>query len=137
MKYKGFIHSKLPNIGSSIFSEMSDLARKHNAINLSQGFPGFGIDKNLGELVAKYIREDYNQYAPMQGILVLREQIAKITEQNYGIKVSPETEITVTSGATQAIYTVITALVNEEDEVIVFTPAYDSYIPAIELSKGK
>jgi methionine aminotransferase len=131
------ISSKLPKSGTSIFSVMSALANKQNAINLSQGFPSFDCNTHLKELVNKYIQDKKNQYAPMHGILALREAIAKKTEELYSAKYNPETEITLTAGATQAIYTAISALINEGDEVIVFEPAYDCYVPAIELNGGK
>ncbi|MFZ4612392.1 MAG: methionine aminotransferase [Bacteroidia bacterium] len=131
------ISSKLPKSGTSIFSVMSALANEQNAINLSQGFPSFDCNTHLKELVNKYIQDKKNQYAPMPGILALREAIAKKTEELYSAKYNPETEITLTAGATQAIYSAISALINEGDEVIVFEPAYDCYVPAIELNGGK
>jgi methionine aminotransferase len=131
------ISSKLPKSGTSIFSVMSALANEQNALNLSQGFPSFDCNTHLKELVNKYIQDKKNQYAPMPGILALREAIAKKTEELYSTKYNPETEITLTAGATQAIYTAISALINEGDEVIVFEPAYDCYVPAIELNGGK
>jgi methionine aminotransferase len=131
------ISSKLPKSGTSIFSVMSALANEQNALNLSQGFPSFDCNTHLKELVNKYIQDKKNQYAPMPGILALREAIAKKTEELYSAKYNPETEITLTAGATQAIYTAISALINEGDEVIVFEPAYDCYVPAIELNGGK
>jgi methionine aminotransferase len=131
------ISSKLPKSGTSIFSVMSALANEQNALNLSQGFPSFDCNTHLKELVNKYIQDKKNQYAPMPGILALREAIAKKTEELYSTKYNPETEITLTAGATQAIYSAISALINEGDEVIVFEPAYDCYVPAIELNGGK
>jgi methionine transaminase len=131
------ISSKLPKSGTSIFAVMSALASEQNALNLSQGFPSFDCNNNLKELVGKYIQDKKNQYAPMPGILALREAIAQKTEELYSAKYNPETEVTVTAGATQAIYTAISALINEGDEVIVFEPAYDCYVPAIELNGGK
>ena len=131
------ISSKLPKSGTSIFSVMSALANEQNALNLSQGFPSFDCNTHLKELVNKYIQDKKNQYAPMPGILALREAITQKTEELYSAKYNPETEITVTAGATQAIYTAISALINEGDEVIVFEPAYDCYVPAIELNGGK
>ncbi len=131
------ISSKLPKSGTSIFSVMSALANEQNALNLSQGFPSFDCNTHLKELVNKYIQDKKNQYAPMPGILALREAIAQKTEELYSAKYNPETEINVTAGATQAIYTAISALINEGDEVIVFEPAYDCYVPAIELNGGK
>ena len=130
------INSKLPNVGTTIFTVMSGLAKEYNAINLSQGFPDFDCDPLLLEMVKKYTLTDFNQYAPMPGALVLREQISQLLQNCYGATYHPDTEITVTAGATQGIYTSIAALVNKGDEVIVFEPAYDSYIPAIEVNGG-
>ena len=112
--------SKLPNVGTSIFTVMSGLAREHNAINLSQGFPDFNCDQKLLELTQKYTNEGFNQYAPMQGALVLREQIALLMQNCYGATYHPETEITITAGATQGIYTAISAFIKKGDEVIIF-----------------
>jgi len=130
------IKSKLPNIGTTIFTVMSGLAREHNAINLSQGFPDFSCSPKLLELAQKHMQAGFNQYAPMQGVIQLRERIAEIIETCYGKTFSPDTEITVTAGATQGIYTSIAALIDKGDEVIVFEPAYDCYIPAIEVHGG-
>ena len=130
------IRSKLPNIGTSIFAVMTEMANKHNALNLSQGFPDFNPPKKLIELVGKYMSKGFNQYAPMSGVLSLREKIAEKTEELYGHAYNPETEITVTAGATEAIFTAITAFVQEGDEVIVFEPAYDSYAPVIKANGG-
>lgn len=115
---------------------MSALANKHDAVNLSQGFPNYEIDKKLSKLVYYYMRSGLNQYAPMQGVLNLRIAIAQKIKNLYKITVDPESEITITAGATQAIYTMITAFVRSKDEVIVIEPAYDSYIPAIKLNGG-
>lgn len=128
--------TKLPKVGTSVFAVMSQLAQKHNAINLSQGFPDFPVSEQLIELVGKYMKEGHNQYAPMPGLLSLREMISEKTEKLYSAYYNPETEITVTAGATQAIFTAITAFIREGDEVIVFEPAYDSYVPAIRLAGG-
>tara|TARA_R110002050_G_scaffold94765_2_gene197192 strand:+ start:44777 stop:45922 length:1146 start_codon:yes stop_codon:yes gene_type:complete len=129
--------SKLPNVGTTIFSTMSALATKHKAINLSQGFPDFDSDQKLIDLVSKAMNSGYNHYAPMKGNLELREAIAKKFDLLYGTGYHPETEITVTAGATQAIFTIITTFIKPNDEVIVFKPAYDSYQPAVELNGGK
>ncbi len=129
--------SKLPNIGTTIFSVMSALANKHQAINLSQGFPNFKSDQKLIDLVSKAMNSGYNQYAPMPGSLVLRNAISKKFENLYNSSYHPESEITVTAGATQAIYTIISALIRQDDEVIIFRPAYDCYEPAIEINGGK
>lgn len=130
------IVSKLPNTGTSVFAVMSGLAREHGAINLSQGFPDFEVSPELISLVGKYMKKGFNQYAPMPGVPELRERIAEKTKALYGATYNPDTEITVTAGATQAIFTAITAFVRDEDEVIVFEPAYDSYVPAIRLNGG-
>ena len=136
-KYPGTVSSKLPKVGMSIFSTMSKLAEEHKALNLSQGFPNFNCSPELLSLVDKYLKKGFNQYAPMPGIMPLREVIAKKTEEIYGAKYNPVTEITITAGATQAIYTAIAAIIKEDDEVIIFGPAYDCYHPAIELNGGK
>lgn len=129
--------SKLPDLETTIFSVMSALAHKHNAVNLSQGFPNFKSDRQLIDLVNEAMIAGHNQYAPMPGTLRLRQAIANKFELLYNSSYNPETEITVTSGATQAIYSAITAFVKPNDEVIVFRPAYDSYVPSVELSGGK
>lgn len=136
-KFQGVINSKLPNTGTTIFTVMTKLANEEKAINLSQGFPDFDCPKQIKELVTHYVGNGSNQYAPMQGIPKLREAIADKVERLYTAKYDPDKEINVTAGATQAIYTAITAIVREGDEVIVFEPAYDSYVPAIELSGGQ
>ncbi len=130
------IRSKLPNVGTSIFAVMTEMANKYNALNLSQGFPDFNPPKKLIELVTKNMRAGFNQYAPMPGVMKLRENIAVKTEALYGHAYNPETEITITSGATEAIFTSITAFIQEGDEVIVFEPAYDSYAPVIKANGG-
>ncbi len=130
------IRSKLPNVGTSIFAVMTEMANKYNALNLSQGFPDFNPPQKLIELVTKNMRAGFNQYAPMPGVMKLREQIAKKTEALYGHAYNPETEITITSGATEAIFTSITAFIQEGDEVIIFEPAYDSYVPVIKANGG-
>lgn len=130
------ITSKLPKTRTSIFAVMSNMANEHNAINLSQGFPDFPVSEELIELVNKNMRTGHNQYAPMPGLISLREAIAEKTEFLYSAQYNPETEITVTAGATQALFSAIIALVKEDDEVIVFEPAYDSYIPSIKLAGG-
>ena len=135
--FSGTISSKLPRVGTTIFSTMSKLAMEHNAINLSQGFPDFECPQALVTAVNTAMKEGHNQYAPMPGVMRLREMIAEKTEELYGAKYNPETEIMVTAGATQAIYTAIAATIREGDEVIIFEPAYDCYEPAIELNGGK
>jgi len=131
------ISSKLPNVKTTIFTVMGSLAHQYNAINLSQGFPNFKSDQKLIDLVSKAMNSGYNQYAPMPGILELRAAISKKFELLYNASYQPETEITVTAGATQAIYTIISAFIGENDEVIIFRPAYDCYEPTIELNGGK
>ncbi len=131
------INSKLPNVGTTIFTTMSTLAREHNAINLSQGFPDYDCSSKLREAANYYINNGFNQYAPMPGTIQLRERVAEILSLCYEANYSPDTEITITAGATQAIYTAIAAFVRSGDEVIVFEPAYDCYVPAIEVHGGK
>ncbi len=130
------ITSKLPQAGTTIFTVMSALAQQHGAINLGQGFPDYAIDPALIDLVGDAMRQGHNQYALMPGVLALREAIAQKVENLYGRRYDPVGEVTVTAGATQAIFTTIQALVNAGDEAIVFEPAYDSYIPAIQLAGG-
>ena len=129
--------SKFPNIGTTIFTKMSSLATQNQAINLSQGFPDFPCSEELVSLVDKHMKAGHNQYAPLAGVIELREAIAEKVEATYGCAYNPDTEITVTAGATQAIYTAINAVIREGDEVIVFTPAYDCYKPAIESVGGE
>jgi len=129
--------SKLPHVGTTIFSVMSALANKHQAINLSQGFPNFKSDAKLKSLVTKAMESGYNQYAPMPGNLDLRTRIANKFDLLYNSSYHPETEITITAGATQAIFTIISAFVKQEDEVLIFKPAYDCYEPAISLQGAK
>ena len=136
MKFPGSIHSKLPKVGTTIFSVMSGLARETGAVNLSQGFPDFDIPNRLVELTHSYMKKGFNQYSPMPGVSALREALAKKVEELYTAKYDPDTEITVTAGATQAIYTAISAFVSEGDEVVIFEPAYDCYVPAIEVHGG-
>ncbi|PCJ28559.1 MAG: methionine aminotransferase [Flavobacteriales bacterium] len=135
--YPSSIKSKLPKVGTTIFTVMSQLAHENKAINLSQGFPDFDSSAELIGLVNGAMKKGLNQYAPMAGVMTLREQIAKKTLSLYGTEYHPESEITITSGATQAIYTAIASVIREGDEVIIFTPAYDCYEPAIELNGGK
>jgi len=130
------IDSKLPDIGTTIFTVMSQLAADCGAINLSQGYPDFSVPERLLERVIHHLRAEHNQYAPMTGIPELREQIAAKTERLYGRPTNPDTEVTVTSGATEALFSAIEAFVHLGQEVIVFDPAYDSYDPAIRLAGG-
>lgn len=129
------IVSKLPNVGTTIFTIMSALANEHNAINLSQGFPNFECSARLQKLIYDYMQKGYNQYAPMAGVPILRERLANKIENLYGAVIHPD-EITIAAGGTQALFTAITAFVKAEDEVIIIEPAYDSYRPAIELCGG-
>lgn len=131
------INSKLPNVGTTIFSVMSQLAVDHRAVNLGQGFPDFEPPQALRDAVTRAMAEGRNQYAPGIGLASLREQIALKTERLYGCVVDPATEVTVTSGATEAIFAAIAALVGQGDEVIVFDPAYDCYEPAIDLQGAR
>ena len=131
------IASKLPEIGLTIFSEMTNLALRHGAINLSQGFPDFDTHPELKNLVDKYIRSGRNQYAPMQGVGALRERIAEKVREMYGAGYHPDSEITITTGGTEAIYAAITAVVHPGDEVILFEPAYDCYAPIVRLNGGR
>ncbi|WP_219551943.1 methionine aminotransferase [Gramella sp. MT6] len=128
--------SKLPGIKTSIFSIMSKMANDYNAINLSQGFPNFETDKALKKLVTKAMNDGHNQYPPGPGVKILREQISKKIVSLYGKTYDPDTEITITCGATQALYSAITAFVHRDDEVIVLKPAYDSYEPTIKQNGG-
>ena len=131
------IQTKLPDVGVTIFTVMTQLANESGAINLSQGFPDFDTDPRLKELVWKHMQAGRNQYAPMQGVPALREAIAAKTEALYGRACDPVTEITVTAGATEGLFAAITAVVQPGDEVIVVEPAYDAYVPAIALNGGR
>lgn len=128
------IKSKLPNVGTTIFTVMSGLANQYNAINLGQGFPDYPMDEELMNKVTEVMRKGWNQYVPMQGYMPLREALAEKVEFLYGTKISPETQITITPGGTYAIYTALTTILQPGDEVIVFEPGYDSYIPNIEIN---
>src|SRR5947199_6060068 len=128
------IRSKLPATGTTIFTVMSALAQQHGAVNLGQGFPDYAIDPVLIDLVDAAMRAGHNQYPLMPGVMRLREAIAAKVARLYGRAYDPEHEVTVTTGATQAIFTSIQALAHPGDEVIVFEPAYDSYVPAVRLS---
>ncbi len=130
------IESRLPNVGTTIFTVMSRLAQECGAINLSQGFPDFNAEDVLFERVAHWMRAGFNQYAPLAGCLPLREAIVRKVEGLYGTRYDVEHEVTVTAGATQALFTAVSALVHAGDEVIVFEPVYDSYGPAVELAGG-
>ena len=128
--------SKLPEVGTTIFTVMSALANEENAINLSQGFPDFPVDPLLNELTYKAIKDGHNQYAPMTGLLSLKERIAEIIYDNYIRSINPDSEITITSGATEALFAAISAVINPGDEAIMFDPSYDSYEPAVRLNGG-
>ena len=130
------LSSKLPQVGTTIFTTMSRMAQEENAINLAQGFPGFGSDPELLELVAKYTRGGFNQYAPMSGVSELKQALAEKTQLTQGYFPNPELEVTIVSGATEALFAAFTAVVRPGDEVIVLEPCYDSYVPAITLNGG-
>jgi methionine aminotransferase len=130
------VQSRLPDVGTSIFTVMSKMALDYGAINLSQGFPDFMIDEKIISLVHKYMLEGHNQYAPMPGTPALRKSIAEVILKTYGCTVDPDTQITITSGATESTYSVIAALISPGDEVIIFDPSYDSYNPAVRLNGG-
>ncbi len=134
--YPGTIASKLPNVGTTIFTVMSKLAQEHDAINLSQGFPDFDCAPKLLELVNKYFNAGLNQYPPMAGIMALRERVTEKAAALYGAQYDPEHEATIVPGATYGIFTAVTAFVRPGDEVILFEPAYDSYAPAVEVNGG-
>jgi methionine aminotransferase len=135
--FQNSFQAKLPEIPTSIFAIMSGLATKENALNLSQGFPDFKSDAKLIALVNKAMQNGYNQYAPMPGIISLREAIAEKFEKLYQAKYNSDTEITITAGGTQAIFTAITATIKKDDEVIIFKPAYDCYEPTVAMLGGK
>lgn len=136
MKFEGNLISKLPRVKTTIFTKMSQLSAEYNAINLAQGFPDFPVDSKLFAYAFHAMDSGMNQYAQMIGYAKLREKIVEKIENKYGAIYHPEKEITITAGATQAIFTAISTIVQEGDEVIVFDPAYDCYAPAIELNRG-
>lgn len=131
------MNSKLPNIGTNIFSIMSALAKEHNAINLSQGFPDYPISNELMDSVTQAMKDGFNQYAPMIGLPELRNALASKIQKLYQANINPDTEITITPGGTYSIYTSLTTILEAGDEVIVLEPAYDSYIPNIETNGAK
>ena len=131
------IDSKLPDVGTTIFTVMSQLAKKHDAINLSQGFPNYDISERLKALATEYINAGYNQYAPMAGDAGLRAALAEKMERSSGGSINMETEITITAGATQAIYSAVSAFIQPGDEVILIEPAYDCYAPSVKVNGGK
>jgi methionine aminotransferase len=130
------LRSKLPAVGTSIFSVMSAMAREHGAINLSQGFPDFPVDPRLTERVTHWMTQGANQYAPSPGVPALRQRISALAQRLYSASYDPETEVTVTSGGTEALFCALSTLIQPGNEVILFEPAYDSYAPAIELNGG-
>ncbi|MEL6558301.1 MAG: methionine aminotransferase [Bacteroidota bacterium] len=130
------IQSKLPNVGTTIFSVMSKMAVEQNALNLSQGFPDFPVSEELISLISEAMKSGKNQYAPMPGLPLLREQIAEKILKTGGRRIDPDTEITITAGATEALFATIISIIKTDEEVIVLEPTYDSYIPAIQLAGG-
>ena len=133
---KNAIKSKLPAVGTTIFTVMSALAVKHNAVNLGQGFPDFPMNEKLVALVSEAMSSGQNQYVHMCGLPLLRERLAEKVNEDYAAAVNPDTNITITPGGTYAIYTALTTILEPGDEVILFEPAYDSYIPNIEINGG-
>jgi methionine aminotransferase len=130
------ILSKLPEVGTTIFTVMSVLANEHKAVNLGQGFPDFSMSDELTSLVNAAMKNDQNQYTHMNGFPLLRERLCEKAAKLYGANINPETQVTVTPGGTYAIYTSLTTVIRPGDEVIVFEPAYDSYIPNVEINGG-
>lgn len=130
------LSSKLPKVSNSIFSVMSALAKEHNAINLSQGFPDYQMDNELIKMVTKEMKNGNNQYAPMPGVFELRETISAKIEKQHQSFYSPDTEITITAGGTQAIFTAIASIIHQNDEAIIFDPAYDCYAPTVKAFGG-
>ena len=131
------LKSRLPGVGTNIFTVMSALANEYGAVNLGQGFPDYPMNEELANKVASAIKDGHNQYAPMPGLLSLRERIAEKVHKLYQANIHPDAEITITPGGTYAIYTAFTTILSPQDEVIVFEPAYDSYIPNIEINGAK
>ncbi len=134
--FKGTVQTKLPKTGTSIFAVMSQMAAEYGAINLSQGFPDFPVAQELIDRVYHYMNKGFNQYAPMPGVPALRQALSQMFHDKYGVFYDPELEINITAGATQALYTAISAFIKEEDEAIIFEPAYDCYAPAVTLNGG-
>ncbi|KRP65036.1 pyridoxal phosphate-dependent aminotransferase [Pseudomonas orientalis] len=131
------ITSKLPNVGTTIFTRMSQLAAETGAINLSQGFPDFNGPQDLLDAVGRHVASGHNQYAPMSGLPALRQQVAAKIARSYGVSVDADREVTITPGATQGIFCAIQAVIRNGDEVIIFDPCYDSYAPSVELAGGR
>ncbi|MBI1767000.1 MAG: aminotransferase class I/II-fold pyridoxal phosphate-dependent enzyme [Bacteroidetes bacterium] len=130
------LNSRLPDVGTSIFSVMSKMALEHHAINLSQGFPDFPVSEKLIDLIHVQMKAGHNQYAPMPGVPALRKVISEVVSKTYHHEINFETEVTVTAGGTEAIFASIAGLIHQDDEVILFDPSYDSYDPAIRLNGG-
>ena len=129
--------SKLPEVGTTIFTVMSRRALEEGALNIGQGFPDYAIDPRLAESLIDAIAQGRNQYAPMEGVPELREQVALKLRRSYGVEVDPEAEITVTCGATEALFDAVQAVIGQGDEAIIFDPAYDAYEPAVRLAGGR
>ncbi len=136
LEFEGNIISKLPSVQTSIFAVMSGMAVEHKAVNLSQGFPDFPVAPKLIDRIHHYMKKGMNQYAPMPGVPVLRKQIAETVEKLHGVAYDPDKEINIVAGATEGIFAIISAVIKDEDEAIIFEPAYDSYAPAIKLNGG-
>src|SRR5258706_10274039 len=130
------LSSRLPEVGTSIFSVMSKMALEHGAINLSQGFPDFPVSEKLIDLIHAQMKAGHNQYAPMPGVPLLRKAISEVVFKTYQREINFETDVTVTAGGTEAIFAAIAGLICQDDEGILFAPSYDSYDPAIRLNGG-
>ena len=135
-KFEGNFVSQLPGDAISIFAVMSKISSEHGALNMSQGFPDFEVSPKLINRIHHYMKEGHNQYAPMTGVPALNKQISKVVKDLHDADYDPQKEINITSGATQAIYTIISAVIKDDDEAIIFEPAYDSYAPSIKLNGG-
>lgn len=136
MNFIDFSDSKLPSSGTSVFARMTELANQHKAVNLAQGFPDFSPPQELLDYLYEGVKNDFNQYAPMPGLLNLREQLSRRIKLDYNYPADPLTSITVTAGATQAIYTIISSFIKKDDKVLIFEPAYDSYAPSVLVNGG-
>lgn len=136
INFSSQFRSKLPGTKTTIFTQIGQLANDLGAVNLSQGFPNFDVDPKLINLVSKAMNDGFNQYAPMQGLLELRQEISNAFHKNYGLRYDANEEITITAGGTQAIYTAISTVINEGDEVIIIEPAFDIYAPGIKINGG-
>ncbi|MBC34627.1 MAG: aminotransferase [Bacteroidetes bacterium] len=135
-KFEGNFVSQLPGDAISIFAVMSKISAEHGALNMSQGFPDFEVSPKLIDRIHYYMKQGHNQYAPMTGVQALNKQISNVVKELHGADYDPQKEINITSGATQAIYTIISAVIKDDDEAIIFEPAYDSYAPSIKLNGG-